>query len=235
MDERTQDPWRGRLSEYVDGELEPEARAELEAHLARCGPCRGLALELRTLLERARALGPREPGRDLWPAIRREIERESPASPARARRGRASWIAGLAAGVALTLAARFLLDFQRQRGTQVAAGSPYLLLLHEPPELLAGAGPAEIAAVVERYGRWARELGERGKLAAGEKLVDEAGWILRSSGAGVTVEERPERGGIGGFFVVRARDAEEALALTRTCPHLEQGGWIELRPIEATD
>ncbi len=39
---------------------------------------------------------------------------------------------------------------------------------------------------------------------------------------------------IGGYFVIEAKDAAEAEAITRDCPHLASspGNWIELRPIE---
>ena len=36
-----------RLSEYVDGELEPATRAEIEAHMADCPPCVAFLRSLR--------------------------------------------------------------------------------------------------------------------------------------------------------------------------------------------
>jgi hypothetical protein len=234
MAEGAQDPWRARISEHVDGTLEPGERTALEQHLAGCSACRALALDLRELVERARALPEREPARDLWPGIRAEIER---ARPARAGRspgwsGLVPRLTALAAGVVLGLGVGWILDRPAQEPVQVARGSAYLLLLHEPPELLAGASAEEIAAVVGRYRSWAQELAARGLLEAGEKLADREGWLLRADGS---VAERREPGGIGGFFVLRAEDEQQALSLARTCPHLEQGGWIELRRIEATD
>ncbi|MAG58508.1 MAG: hypothetical protein CMJ83_19645 [Planctomycetes bacterium] len=43
-----------------------------------------------------------------------------------------------------------------------------------------------------------------------------------------------EGASIGGYFVLRARDYDEALQLVGDCPHLAEGGWIELRRIEGT-
>ena len=49
------DRWMDRLSEYLDGELTPEERRELEAHLAECASCRTTLEELRARRGEARA------------------------------------------------------------------------------------------------------------------------------------------------------------------------------------
>ena len=36
---------------------------------------------------------------------------------------------------------------------------------------------------------------------------------------------------VGGYFMVKAADYEEAVTLSKTCPHLRYGGRIELREI----
>jgi anti-sigma factor RsiW len=64
------DLWTNRLSEYIDGELDSRARAELEAHLATCGHCYATLAELRQVVARAQALADREPATDLWAGIR---------------------------------------------------------------------------------------------------------------------------------------------------------------------
>ena len=50
------DRWMDRLSEYLDGELAPEERRELEAHLARCATCKRTLEDLRAVVARAAAL-----------------------------------------------------------------------------------------------------------------------------------------------------------------------------------
>jgi len=39
---------------------------------------------------------------------------------------------------------------------------------------------------------------------------------------------------LGGFFVIRAADRDEAVALARRCPH-QQVGAVELRPLNESD
>src|SRR5687768_302623 len=65
----TEDLWTDRLSDYLDGELDADERAQLEHHLERCAACSATLAELSVVVERARALVPTEPARDLWPQI----------------------------------------------------------------------------------------------------------------------------------------------------------------------
>src|SRR5690349_2906042 len=110
---RMTDSWTDRLSEYVDGELDPATQAALEAHLATCASCRATRDELQRVVARARGIGYRDPATDLWGAIETSITATVP------RRGRRvvtlSWarmaaaaaiVAVLAGGFAWTLASR---------------------------------------------------------------------------------------------------------------------------------
>jgi anti-sigma factor RsiW len=61
------DSWTDRLSDYVDGELDPATHAALEAHLATCASCRATRDELQHVVARARigtVSGHRPAGRD---------------------------------------------------------------------------------------------------------------------------------------------------------------------------
>jgi len=72
------DTFTNRLSEYLDDEVSAGERREIEAHLARCEACRGVLDDLRDVVERARALDPRPPAADLWPAIAARTARSGP-------------------------------------------------------------------------------------------------------------------------------------------------------------
>lgn len=74
------DPWIERLSEYVDGELAPDERAALEAHLAVCDDCPRTLEELRLVVARAGGLDDRPPVANLWPGIAERIGRGRGAS-----------------------------------------------------------------------------------------------------------------------------------------------------------
>ena len=107
------DSWTDRLSEYVDGELDPATQAALEAHLATCASCRATRDELQRVVDRARSIGYREPATDLWGAIETSITAHTP--HAGRRLVTVSWarlavaaaiVAMLAGGFAWTLATR---------------------------------------------------------------------------------------------------------------------------------
>jgi hypothetical protein len=208
------------LSEYLDGGLPPGERAGLERHLEECAPCRATLRALAGVVAAARALPEREPARDLWPGIEAALDSRGSAFP---------WRLALAfaAGVLVTLAAWFA--FARGAppgaGPALARAERYLLLLHEPAGFGQGLTKADHAELVERYSRWAQDLGAR--CVAGEELAP-GGTELRP---GAEPAPAPEGARVGGFFLLETADEAEAVALARTCPHLAQGGWIELRRV----
>jgi len=96
-----------RLSAYVDGELEGEARVTAEAHLTACAECRSAVQDLRRVVSLARALDDRPPAQDLWPAVAERIGAAPRADiiPLASRRRRFAFSVPqlAAAGVALAL------------------------------------------------------------------------------------------------------------------------------------
>ena len=75
------DAWTGRLSEYLDGELSAEDRAQLETHLEGCPECRQTLEELQQVAQRAAALEDSPPAESLWPGIAVRLEEAAPGEP----------------------------------------------------------------------------------------------------------------------------------------------------------
>jgi hypothetical protein len=67
--------WTDRLSDYLDGELEPAERTDVEAHLRECTACSHVLNDLKRVVARAQALEARPPRTDLWPGVAVRIER----------------------------------------------------------------------------------------------------------------------------------------------------------------
>jgi hypothetical protein len=103
---RPTDSWTDRLSEYVDGDLDAVTRAALDAHLATCAECRATREELERVVVRARRIGYREPGHDLWTRIEAGITASGSeaARPIRRRRVITLSLARLAAAAGIVAA-----------------------------------------------------------------------------------------------------------------------------------
>jgi hypothetical protein len=136
--------------------------------------------------------------------------------------GRARAWARLAAVLALAVVSLLAGARLRDRPREGVAKPRFVLLISADPTPLAS---SEEAKRVDEYRRWAIGIHEEGHGITGEKLGD-ARLTLGGPGAATA--------GIGGFFVIEARDLEEAARLASGCPHLKYGGSIEVRPIDPT-
>ena len=85
------DAFVDRISEYLDGDLDPQTRRELEQHVSECTACTEVLEDLRRLSAEARALPPESPHDDLWPGIAARIARASLAPGEPAREAREGW------------------------------------------------------------------------------------------------------------------------------------------------
>ncbi len=111
----------------------------------------------------------------------------------------------------------------------------FMLLLHENPASLAETSPAEIQRIIQEYSAWREGLVAAGRLAGGEKLKDEGGKSLSLIEGRVRVVDGPyseAKEVIGGYFAIEAGDYDEAVEISRGCPHLTYGSRIERREID---
>jgi hypothetical protein len=113
----------------------------------------------------------------------------------------------------------------------------YMVLLYDTPESVEQwmrMSAEQIKQGIAEYARWSESVAGRGHLVAGEKLQDGTGRVLRGGRGGRRVTDGPYMEAteiIGGYFVIRAADYEEAVSVLSDCPHLEHGT-IEVRQIE---
>jgi len=111
----------------------------------------------------------------------------------------------------------------------------FMLLLHDSPTASPDLSPAEIERIIQEYTRWRESLEREGRLIGSNKLRDDGGKNLMMDQGQVRVIDGPYSEGkevVGGYFIVEARDYEEAVEISRNCPHLSFGGRIELRAVE---
>jgi hypothetical protein len=109
----------------------------------------------------------------------------------------------------------------------------YLVLIYseEPAE---APDPSQIGAVMEEYNAYTKMLRDTGHYVSGEALQPTAtattvrirdGRTLTTDGPFAETKEA-----LGGFYLIEAKDLDEALALGGACPGAKWGS-IEVRPI----
>jgi len=195
---------------------------ELDAHLRACAACAEEAAHLRHLWEDMGRLPNPVPRLDAPVRFGRRLAplRSSPWRTA--LRGAAA-----AALVAVGAVAGHFVPGERgvSRASAIVPDSEFVLLIRGEPRVPAGSE----ARLVTEYTQWARGLADQGRLTTAEKLVD-------TGGAWVGEPPRPSkdlaRAPIGGFFVLRARNLQDAVALARGHPHVRYGGMIEVRAVD---
>jgi hypothetical protein len=111
----------------------------------------------------------------------------------------------------------------------------YLLLLHEDESQRRDIPQAKLMAMIKEYGEWAAKLRADNRLVSGEKLSDDHGRVVRDRQGKVTVTDGPyaeSKEVVGGFFIIAAKDYDEACKIAQGCPHLKHYGRVEVRQID---
>lgn len=98
----------------------------------------------------------------------------------------------------------------------------------EPP-------PAEVVQqVMDEYFAYSRMLRERGAFVAGEALTPvQTATTIRTRDGRTTTTDGPfaeTKEALGGFYIVEAKDLDEALELGAACPGARFGS-VEVRPV----
>jgi hypothetical protein len=111
----------------------------------------------------------------------------------------------------------------------------FMLLLHEHPADFANVTMEEIQAIIEEYTAWRDQIAAAGRFVASHKLQDEGGRHLKLHDDQLRVVDGPyaeAKEVMGGYYIVSSADYDEAVEVSKSCPHLKYGGWIELRQID---
>lgn len=114
----------------------------------------------------------------------------------------------------------------------------YMLISHDSGEVPEGVEftPEMIQTVIRKYNDWIAKLQKKGHLVSLNKLKDnDPGRNLTGFGASQVVTDGPyaeTKEIIGGYWIITAKDYQEAVEITRDCPTLEYGGRIEIREVE---
>src|SRR5262245_33013866 len=112
----------------------------------------------------------------------------------------------------------------------------FMLILHNTPDLWKNLLPEEMQQKVQKYRAWAEKIRSSGRHVSSEKLGDEGGKLMNLQKGRLTITDGPfseAKEVVGGYFLFRAANYDEAIELCRDCPFLEDGR-IELRQTDPT-
>lgn len=91
--------------------------------------------------------------------------------------------------------------------------------------------PEEMQQIVQRYIAWVQQLRTQGKFKAGDELQPN-GHIVSSRNGSLTDGPYIEtKDAVGGYFLIEASGYDEAVAIAKASPNLENGGTVEVRQI----
>jgi hypothetical protein len=109
----------------------------------------------------------------------------------------------------------------------------YLILIHENESGYASATPDVWGQIMEAHTRFAAQVAEQGaEILGGEALQPVA---TATSIRGDVVTDGPfaeTKEALGGFYLIEAKDLDQALAVAKLCP--APFGGVEVRPIMDT-
>lgn len=109
-----------------------------------------------------------------------------------------------------------------------------LLFRNAGPETHAHLTDAEKAEMARRWNTWYDSLAAVGKVEGGQPLALTGRVVSGRRGERVTDGPFAEaKEVVGGYFLLRVTDIDEATAIARQCPGLDLGLTVEVRPVAA--
>ncbi len=106
------------------------------------------------------------------------------------------------------------------------------MLIFRGTDWCKGLSPEQMQQIAGEWMAWFERLTAQGKVIAGNPL--EAEGKVVSGNKGRVVADGPfveSKEAIGGYFLLRVDDLEEAVAIAQQCPGLPYGVRVEVRPI----
>jgi hypothetical protein len=113
-----------------------------------------------------------------------------------------------------------------------SSGKGEYLLLVRGADWHKGLSPEQLQNVMSQFRDWLDGLTEQGKIKGAQPLEREGRVV--SGRHGRIVADGPfaeSKEAIGGYFLLQVKDLDEATAIAQSCPTLEYGSSIEVRPV----
>ena len=108
----------------------------------------------------------------------------------------------------------------------------FLLLLYSDPAPWLKMAAEERQKWFAKYMAWGNQGRQAGFLLGSNKLVDDAGKVLRGQKTATDGPYSETKEVLGGYYLIEAASYEEAVRRSKDHPHLEHGGTIEVRQVD---
>jgi hypothetical protein len=106
------------------------------------------------------------------------------------------------------------------------------MLIFRGTDWAKGLSPEEMQQVASQWMTWFKGLMEQGKVIAGNPLEKEGKIVSGKNGRVVADGPFAEsKEAIGGYFLLRVKTIEEAVAIAKDCPGLAYGIKVEVRQV----
>ena len=108
--------------------------------------------------------------------------------------------------------------------------SKFMLLLYDDPTGWQRLSPEEMQKAIEKYMAWTKKP----FTVDSKRLGEDPGKVVRPSNGRAHTADGPfseTKEVLGGFYLIEARDYDEAVARASEHPHVEYGGTIEVRKL----
>jgi hypothetical protein len=111
----------------------------------------------------------------------------------------------------------------------------YMLLIYGTEAALASVSPADRDAMIKDFDSFTQAIVNSGNFRAGERLQRShaATTVRLREGAAVTMDGpfAETREQLGGYYVIEAKDLDDAIAIAKRVPSVRFGGAVEIRPV----
>lgn len=105
------------------------------------------------------------------------------------------------------------------------------MLIFRGNEWHKGLSPEEMQKISDQWMAWFKSLTEQGKALAGNPLEPRGKIVSGASGRVVDGPFAESKEAVGGYFLLKVNDMDEAVAIARECPGLPYGAKVEVRPV----
>lgn len=108
----------------------------------------------------------------------------------------------------------------------------YLFLFRGGDSARGSQSPDEMQKHMQKWVQWMGDLGKQGKLISGQPLQKEGKVV---SGNRKKITDGPFAEGkeiVGGYLMVKAKDLNDAVEISKDCPIFEHEGIVEVREVQ---